>query len=72
MKDQKFFMLFAENGNAPTAKWYTMEDAKTEAARIVSKTGKQVYILEALYRFDPVTQYSRVELKVADNLYYEK
>lgn len=48
MKNSKFWMVYVESGDTPKVKHLTRQSAKEEAARLANKTGKVVYILEAI------------------------
>lgn len=48
MEQTKFWMLYAEGGNAPTAEHQTYESAKAEAERLAEKLGRKIYVLEAV------------------------
>ena len=45
MKQQPFYMIYVEGGNAPTYKHETLESAQYEAKRLADKSDKKVYIL---------------------------
>lgn len=57
MKNEHFYMIFLEGGNAPTFAHETLDSAITEAKRLAKLTGKKAYILESvksvqLHEFD--------------------
>ena len=51
MSEYKFWMVFVDGGNSPSAKHFSKEEAIEEAARLAIKTSKQAYVLECIERF---------------------
>ena len=45
IKNQPFFMVFMDGGNAPTIKHQTLDSAEKESKRLSELTGKKAYIL---------------------------
>lgn len=54
MAKKSFYYCLAENGEAPTVKHQTYNDAKAEAIRIMNITGKSVEILECCSKIIPI------------------
>lgn len=44
--EKKFFMVYADGGNAPTVKHPSIDVAEKEAQRLADKLGKKTFILE--------------------------
>ena len=51
MNEYKFWMVFVDGGNSPTAKHYEKTTAIAEAERLAIKTTKQSYVMECVERF---------------------
>ena len=60
--NETFFMLFVDGQNSPTNKHNSLAEAKVEAQRLLTKTGKRVYILQGIKMFEPVTNFNEVDL----------
>lgn len=54
MRQLSFWMLYAENGNAPTFKHPTYESALIEARRLSEKLSVPVYVLHARQKVEKV------------------
>ena len=50
--EDKFWMVFAEGGQAPHKRHLSRDDAENEAARIAAKNSRPVYVLEAVCCFE--------------------
>ena len=50
--EYKFWMVFAEGGQAPHKRHLHRDDAENEAARIAAKNGRPAYVLEAVCFFE--------------------
>jgi len=54
MEDKKqtyFYMLYMENGSAPTYKHNSLTSAENEAERLTKMTGNKVYVLTTIKSF---------------------
>lgn len=54
MSEYKFWMVYVEGASSPTKHHWSYKEAYEEAERLVTKTGKQAYLLESVgYLFSP-------------------
>ena len=51
---KKFWMLYADDAGPPLHKHLTPEAAMAEASRIAARTGRPIYLLEAIKVGTPV------------------
>lgn len=52
MKHYKFWMVFAEGGQAPNKQHFSEAEARQEAQRIAKKNGQLAYVLESVAGFE--------------------
>jgi hypothetical protein len=50
--DEVFYMLFVEGRSTPTRKHATITEAQVEATRLIANTGKPVYILKGVGKYE--------------------
>lgn len=63
MNDNKFWMVYSPQGNAPTHQHPTPEAAQTEAERLITYNPRSTfYVLEAVKAVRPIPQYTVTEL----------
>lgn len=48
MERYKFWMVFAEGGQAPNKQHFVRAEAEAEAQRLAKKNGRPAYVLESL------------------------
>ena len=48
----KFWMVFAEGGQAPNKQYFSKVDAREEAKRLAKKNGRPVYMLESVVGYE--------------------
>ena len=48
----KFWMVFAEGGQAPNKQHFVEAEAVSEARRLAKKNGRPVYVLESMMGYD--------------------
>lgn len=54
MKNPCFFMVFIENGGAPTYRHATLNLAEQEAKRLAKLTGEKAFVLCSLKAFEVI------------------
>jgi hypothetical protein len=62
--ENKFYMVFVENGNSPTVKYQDEESAQKEAERLCVKTGRSAYVLKTTVLIKPKPAFDIINLKV--------
>ena len=60
--EEKFFMLLVDGQTTPQNKITTLPQATEMGAGLIKKTGKKVYILEAVSVLVPKAEYDTVKL----------
>ena len=48
----KFWMVYAEGGQAPNKKHYSQAEADAEAQRLAKKNGRPTYVLESVCGYE--------------------
>jgi len=63
----EFYMVFLENGGAPTFKHPKLNLAESEAKRLAKQTGKKAYVLCSLKSFE-INEFKTEDLRPTEDL----
>lgn len=67
MKTKIFFMIYLEDGGAPTYKHESLASAEQEARRLAKKTGRKAYILGTIKSIQ-LNEFIVVDMKSEEEL----